>query len=168
MSGGSLRRVGVPAAAVADWWVSMPSMSGGSLRHGGGLLGVSRKSRRFYALDVGRVFATVRVDTRVYVVPLFLCPRCRAGLCDGCLLNPAMTWAFSVRCAILAGTAALGKRFEVFSRNRPLTRTFPAPTDAQTALSLHLCTGSRHDPEVLTFLDHPGAQHHHAARSSSG
>jgi hypothetical protein len=50
-----------------------------------------------------------------YSQMLFLCPRCRAGLCDGCLPWVAVTWAFGVRCAILAGTAPAGKGFRACS-----------------------------------------------------
>jgi len=35
----------------------------------------------FYALDVGRVFATA-TNTYAWHYFVFLCPRCRAGLCD--------------------------------------------------------------------------------------
>ena len=37
----------------------------------------------FYALDVGRGFATSSSNGRVRRAQPFLCPRCRAGLCDG-------------------------------------------------------------------------------------
>ena len=37
----------------------------------------------FYALDVGRGFATIQTCNVVHMLQLqFLCPRCRAGLCD--------------------------------------------------------------------------------------
>jgi hypothetical protein len=55
----------------------------------------------------------------------FLCPRCRAGLCKGCLPRAAVTWAFGVRRAILAGTLILGKGFGPIPGSRPLTRAFP-------------------------------------------
>jgi hypothetical protein len=51
-------------------------------------------------------------DERGYT---FLCPRCRAGLCDECLPRVAVTWAFGVRCAILAGTVPPGKGFRARS-----------------------------------------------------
>ena len=140
--------------------VSMPSMSGWALQH-------TRASRirlgesGFYALDVGLGFATwlMNGETKAQILFLcprcraglcnlmswliwlgvdieflcprcraglcnkpivpsvmgtaskFLCPRCRAGLCNGCLPRASVTWAFGVRCAILAGTACPGKGF---------------------------------------------------------
>src|ERR1022692_4648825 len=60
--------------------LSMPSMSGGALRHSISDT-VSSTPNRFYALDVGRGFATTGSGERS-AGSTFLCPRCRAGLCD--------------------------------------------------------------------------------------
>jgi hypothetical protein len=47
------------------------------------LLGLSS----FYALDVGLGFATTPKDLLKAVIDLFLCPRCRAGLCNAALIE---------------------------------------------------------------------------------
>jgi hypothetical protein len=61
----------------------MPSVSGGALRPDSAVLTGSDQpfDKCFYALGVGRGFATWDMD-RVVVHDEFLCPRCRAGLCD--------------------------------------------------------------------------------------
>src|ERR1022692_3706197 len=58
----------------------MPSMSGGALRQQ--VLASGRLGQRFYALDVGRGFATANSTAGTGGYSTFLCPRCRAGLCD--------------------------------------------------------------------------------------
>ena len=42
---------------------------------------------------------------------MFLCPRCRAGLCKGCLWEVSLTCAFAGHRAILVGTDHAGKPF---------------------------------------------------------
>ena len=80
MSGGALRRVD-PLRVRRHAKVSMPSMSGGALRHRPHLVSPCARNPRFYALDVGRGFATRACICRRSLLG-FLCPRCRAGLCD--------------------------------------------------------------------------------------
>jgi hypothetical protein len=114
-------------------WVSMPSMSGGGLLRlallvrrlmtrcfyaldvGRGLLRVhisEAETRRkgFYALDVGRGVVTVH-RVRGTASASFLCPRCRAEGCYGCLRTTLVTWAYAGRCAILAAVGRVGKPF---------------------------------------------------------
>ena len=67
--------------------VSMPSVSGGGLRLLRSKLSVTPQTRSF------------------------LCPRCRAGVCDGCLADGSLTCCFGVRSAILSGTGLFGKVF---------------------------------------------------------
>jgi Zn-finger nucleic acid-binding protein len=78
--------------------VSMPSMSGGAFRRRD--LHYHRRWRlRFYALDVGRGFSTGEHHLRGAVRGRFLCPRCRAGLFDGCGLEGLVTCGFVSGCA---------------------------------------------------------------------
>jgi hypothetical protein len=45
---------------------------------------------------------------------VFLCPRCRAGYCDGCLSAVAVACVFGVRFAILSVRVPGGQAFRVW------------------------------------------------------
>src|SRR5579863_2111722 len=83
MSGGALRHVSNVHELFDSGFVSMPSMSGGALRRSRRLPG-ARGAVGFYALDVGRGLCdSPSTRTSCTTESLrFLCPRCRAGLCD--------------------------------------------------------------------------------------
>ena len=69
------------------------------------LLPANGRQPGFYALVVGLGIGTSpNLMARTSVGEgWFLCPRCRAGYCDGCVLGVAVTCGFGVRFAILAG-----------------------------------------------------------------
>jgi hypothetical protein len=62
--------------------VSMPSISGGALRLSTCTSSWPTGRSSFYALDVGRGAATAVLSQLTVWIPVFLCPRCRAGRCD--------------------------------------------------------------------------------------
>ena len=62
--------------------VSMPSVSGGLCDDTSRPSDGSTADSGFYALGVGLGFATVRIIRLTCAAAAFLCPRCRAGLCD--------------------------------------------------------------------------------------
>ncbi len=130
--------------------VSMPSTSGGALRHDSSPLRsicgqflcprrragrcdapsraavadvptrVSMPSTSVYALDVGRGVAT---RTRPKSAPrptLFLCPRRRAGRCDPCGFWWAVSRADAAVCAILARDCRCGKRHPAPAAGTPM------------------------------------------------
>jgi hypothetical protein len=87
----------------------------------------------------------------------FLCPRRRAGYCDGCLIAASLTCGFGVRCAILPDDWPPWQPFRVpETAAGPLTCGFPgALTEIIWPLQAGGCTGSTDYPEVLPLLQHP-------------
>jgi hypothetical protein len=54
----------------------------------------------FYALGIGLGFTTFKLAwMREVAITGFLCPRYRAGLCDGCAVEVPVTWIFAHGCA---------------------------------------------------------------------
>ena len=138
--------------------VSMPSMSGWALRQQW-VGGHTYQNLGFLCPRCRAGLCDVPGMSQQIVTALFLCPRCRAGLCDGCLPRGAVTWAFGVRCAILAGTARPGKGFQACSAkpaaDQGVSARQPRSLGAvrQETVPAHVMIQG-----VLAFIDHPRSQ----------
>jgi hypothetical protein len=92
----------------------MPSVSGWALQVLPRSPTATARSSRFYALGVGLGFARrcTPSGTCCGAITVFLCPRCRAGLCKRCPPEGLLTCAFAACCAKLpenrAETALIG------------------------------------------------------------
>ena len=96
MSGGSLRRSGQQTPSRFRLQVSMPSMPDGSLRRARLAFPSAVSTLEFLCPRCRARLCddrTVRHSLRPYAP--FLCPRCRAGLCDGAVK--------SIRCSAITG-----------------------------------------------------------------
>jgi hypothetical protein len=122
MSGGASQRSRAVGCGGGSSTVSMPSVSGGALqptsrgRHVQPF-GVSMPSVSGGALQP--LTTTTRTSPRASP---FLCPRCRAGRCNGCLFAGLLTCAFAARCADLPGNGGTAGHFR---SSRLLTSYFP-------------------------------------------
>ncbi len=108
--------LGLATASLREYWaseqvVSMPSVSGWALRRSRTSVMATGCGLRFYALGVGLGFATSQPGKTVLTLSTFLCPRCRAGLCDGCRLTVPVTCIFAYCCASRAGKGRRDARF---------------------------------------------------------
>ena len=77
-----------------------------------------------------------------------------------------MTWAFGVRCAILPAAGPSDKGFWHYPGElaADLAVSVRQPRSSRAARHTSVRAGSRDDPEVLAFLDHPGAEDHDPTR----
>jgi hypothetical protein len=57
------------------------------------------RSNCFYALGIGLGFVTIISRWGAQPTFVFLCPRCRAGGCDGCFPDGPLTCGFDAHCA---------------------------------------------------------------------
>src|ERR1039457_6908346 len=102
---------------------------------------------------------------------MFLCPRYRAGLCDGRVVEVLLTCGFAGRRADRRTKAARIAPIRSHPRRRVAEQgILPRQPRRKTTIRGHGCTGSCDDPEVLPFLvtRAPITATRRAARSSSG
>src|ERR1039457_3236608 len=118
----------------------MPSISGWALRPSSLLSGVIQTKR-------------------------FLCPRYRAGLCDGRVVEVLLTCGFAGRCANRRAKAARIAPIRAHPRRRVAEQgILTRQPRRKTTIRGYGCTGSCDDPEVLAFLDDASADHSYPPR----
>ena len=96
MSGGALRLHSRIPRTIGAFMVSMPSMSGGALRPGASAMGKPRH-RQFLCPRCRAGLCNGGLVGQVYR-STFLCPRCRAGLCDVVRLARSLRMFLCPRC----------------------------------------------------------------------
>ena len=112
-----------PGPRSRDSAVSMPSLSGWAL-HVGYRCGRGHKWLFLCPRCRAGLCMTLPLPPETFRLSAFLCPRCRAGLCMGCPWEVSLTCAFAGHRAILAATDHAGKPFRA-SEQSPTSR--PAP-----------------------------------------